>query len=558
LTAINNSRARICVPVCVRRADELAAATTRAAQLADVIELRLDCLADDTQLDAALRQLPALLRAHTCPFIFTFRPAEQGGGRTLDAATRLDFWTRRLRPLLENLARPGDDKNARRYFADLELDLIDDTRHRDALSPLPDSVTLIISQHDFARVPADLESFYARATSFPAALNLPAASSLPNSIPKLAARAADITDCLPILHLLERALRERREMIAVAMGEAGLLTRVLAPSRGAFLTFGSLDDEHTTAPGQVSAAELRDLYRVHSISERTLITGLVGSPVAHSVSPQMHNRAFAARGVDAVYIPFETRDARAFLRRMAHPRTRELDWNLRGFSVTAPHKSAIIEGLDFIADSARDIGAVNTVVCEGDELHGYNTDADAALAPLRAAPLCDLLDLRRARVAILGAGGAARAVLWSLRAAGARTTIYARDMERAHIVAKNFGAESRTLAGARFDSFDLIINATPLGTRGARESETAATAEQLRGVGVAYDLVYNPSETRFLREARAARCEAVVGGLPMLVAQAAAQFELWTGAGAPFEVMEKAAEERLARRARVDRDFVSD
>jgi 3-dehydroquinate dehydratase/shikimate dehydrogenase len=556
LTPINNPRARVCVPVCARRAGDLAAAIKRAATLADIIELRFDCLEDDAQLDAALRQLPALLRANARPFIFTLRPAEQGGGRPLDAATRLDFWTRRLPALLldqtqhdDDQARHDDaqtrrdsDKIARRHFVDLELDLVSDPRHRDALAQLPGSVTLIISQHDFAHVPADLESLYERASSFPAALSLPAASSLPDSIPKLAARAADITDCLPVLRLIERARREGRDVIAIAMGEAGLLTRVLAPSRGAFLTFGALDDEHATAPGQVSATELRDLYRVHSISERTSIIGLVGSPVAHSLSPHMHNAAFAARGVDAVYIPFETRDARAFLRRMAHPRTRELEWNLRGFSVTAPHKSAIIEGLDFIEESAREIGAVNTVVREGDELRGYNTDANAALAPLG-----DLIDLRGARVALLGAGGAARALLWSLRESGARTTVFARDAERASVVAEKFDAQSRTLAGARFDSFDLVINATPLGTRGARAAETAATAEQLRGVRVVYDLVYNPSETRFLREARAAGCESVVGGLAMLVAQAAAQFELWTGERAPVEVMRDAAEKQLAR-----------
>ncbi|HVG28152.1 MAG TPA: shikimate dehydrogenase [Pyrinomonadaceae bacterium] len=521
MTRINNPRARVCVPVCARRASELPAAIERAARAADVIELRLDCLADDAQLDAALAQLPSVLRARTRPFILTFRPAEQGGHRQLDAATRLDFWTRRLRPLIDDAATRPD-------FVDLELDLVSDARRRDELLRVFDSATLIISRHDFAGVPADFGRIYDDAMS------------VPRAIPKLAARAADATDCLPLFHLLERARREGREMIAVAMGEAGLATRVLAPSRGAFLTYGSLGDEHATAPGQIAASDLRELYRIDSLGARTTITGLVGSPVSHSLSPHIHNAAFAARGLDAVYIPFEVRDARAFARRMAHPLTRELDWNLRGFSVTAPHKGAIIDSLDRVEESAREIGAVNTVVAEGAELRGYNTDAPASLAPLDG-----LIDLEGARVAVLGAGGAARALRGSLRAAGARASVYARDASISRPVADTFGADSQTLSGARFAGFDAVVNATPLGTRGARENETAASAEQLRGVRVAYDLVYNPSETRFMREARAAGCASVVGGLQMLVAQAAAQFELWTGEPAPVEVMRTAAQGAL-------------
>jgi shikimate dehydrogenase len=253
----------------------------------------------------------------------------------------------------------------------------------------------------------------------------------------------------------------------------------------------------------------------------------------------MHNAAFAARGLDAVYIPFEVADAPAFIRRMAHPRTRELVWNLRGLSVTAPHKTAIMPALDSIEPAARQLGAVNTVVFEGDELRGHNTDARAALAPLAG-----LLNLREARVAVVGAGGAARAVLWSLRESGARASVFARSAERARPAASNFDAACHALEGARFDGFDLVINTTPLGTRGERESETPVEASQLRGARAAYDLVYNPSETRFMREARAAGCEIVLGGLPMLVAQAAAQFKLWTGLDAPLEVMSAVAEKQ--------------
>jgi len=192
--------------------------------------------------------------------------------------------------------------------------------------------------------------------------------------------------------------------------------------------------------------------------------------------------------------------------------------------------------LDWVEPKASEIGAVNTVVVEGDELRGYNTDAEAALTPLSG-----LVEPDGARVAVIGAGGAARALLWALHGRGAHSTVFARDTQRARATAEDFGARVAALDGASFDGFDLVVNTTPLGTRGAREDETPATAAALRGARVAYDLVYNPALTRFLREARAAGCE-TVGGLPMLVAQAAEQFKLWTGADAPLEVMREAAE----------------
>jgi 3-dehydroquinate dehydratase/shikimate dehydrogenase len=510
--------ARLCVPVCVRHARELRIAVERAAEAGDLVELRLDCLEDDAQLDEATRELPALFSERARPFILTFRTSEQGGHQTTDAARRASFWG-------ENFA-PGRE---RADYADLELDLVEflageETRRA---AKLIDWQKVVCSHHDFDGLPGDLEAIFARMLATPA------------RILKIALRAGDITDCLPVLGLLERARLAGRDAIAVAMGEAGLLTRVLAPARGAFLTYGALTRAESTAPGQTSARELRSLYRLHDIDERTQIMGIVGSPVSHSVSPHMHNAAFAALGLDAVYIPFETGDARAFLRRMAHPRTRELVWNLRGLSVTAPHKSAVMPELDSIDRSAREIGAVNTVVCAGDALHGYNTDARAALAPL-----VELLTLREARVAVLGAGGAARALLWSLRESGARASVYARDAERARPTAEHFDAPCHALDGARFDGFDLVVNTTPLGTRGERETETPAAAAQLRGARAAYDLVYNPRETRFMREARSAGCEIILGGLPMLVAQAAAQFTLWTGQDAPLEVMRAAAERK--------------
>jgi 3-dehydroquinate dehydratase/shikimate dehydrogenase len=329
-------------------------------------------------------------------------------------------------------------------------------------------------------------------------------------------------------------------MVALAMGKEGVATRILGPAHGAFLTYGSLDDTHLTAPGQLSARELRDLYRVHELDHRTEIVGLVGSPVSHSLSPHVHNAAFKAIKHNAVYLPFEVSDAGEFLRRMAHPRTREIEWKLRGLSVTTPHKIAVMESLDWIEPSAMEIGSVNTIVIEKEELRGYNTDAPALLAPL----IANGITLRDARCAVIGAGGAARSALWGLEREGSRTTLFARQVEKAKPVAEGFGAACEELDGASFDGFDLVINATPLGTRGEHETETPAVSSQLRGAGFAYDLVYNPDETRFLREAREAGC-GTLGGRQMLVAQAAEQFRLWTGKEPPIEVMNEAMLRKL-------------
>jgi 3-dehydroquinate dehydratase/shikimate dehydrogenase len=522
----STAHARVCIPVCCARASELAAAVARAAQHADIVELRLDCL-DATQLAALLdgRALAALVKSCARPLILTFRPSEQGGARALDLATRRDFWTRTLSRL------PRDTKH--QLFADIELDLL--SAHPSELREAARACEIICSHHDFEGVPRDIEEIYERMTRTPA------------HVFKIAALAGDITDCLALLRLLERARRDGRELIAIAMGEAGTLTRILAPSRGAFLTYAALDETRATAPGQLRAGELRSLYRIDSLNEQTEITGLVGRPVAHSLSPHMHNAAFSACRLNGVYLPFEVRDLDDFMRRMAHPRSREWDWRLRGLSVTAPHKSAVMRHLDWIEPAARDIGAVNTIVCEGATLKGYNTDAAAALAPLEG-----VLQLSGARVAVIGAGGAARAVLWSLREHGAHsTTVFARDIERARPTAQRFDAHVAALNGARFDGFDLVVNTTPLGTRGERERETPARAPQLRGARVVYDLVYNPPETLLLNEARAAGCR-TFGGLPMLVAQAARQFKLWTGQDAPAHVMRAAAERQVMERQMLD------
>src|SRR5438067_900036 len=358
--------AKICVPVCVRRIDELKTATQQAAGLGDMVELRLDCLEDP---EGALDIVRELADQSGTDLIVTMRAPEQGGAGSPSYDTRRSFWMRA--------------KELPRVLFDVECDFVN--RSPDLAIDLN---RVICSHHDFGGVPADLNQLYEGMAATPA------------KVIKIAAQAADAVDCLPIFQLIDRARTEGRQLIAIAMGSAGIMTRVLGPSRGSFLTYGSIDDESGTAPGQITARDLRELYRIDQIDLQTQIFGIIGKPVGHSLSPRIHDTAFAAAGVNAVYLPMEVQDAIAFMHRMADPKTREMDWNLRGLSVTAPHKAAVMQCLDWIDRTANDIGAVNTIVAEDDRLLGYNTDADGFVSPLRT----KLGEIRGGRCAVIGTG----------------------------------------------------------------------------------------------------------------------------------------------------------
>lgn len=506
-----DSSAKVCVSVCATSLRRIREEIDVAKSYADLIELRIDCLAD-SELDDTVGNLSDLLRSSSRPVILTLRSTEQGGECEWSQSQRLEFWLKHLAPNSHNT-----------HLSDIELDsailLLNSQRPEcDAI----DWSRVICSYHNFEGSPENLETIYERMVR------------LPPCILKIAIRAHQITDTIPVFKLIERAQREGRQLIAIAMGEAGLVTRILGPSHGACFTFGASDLSRATAPGQLPSKEFTDLYRIRSISWSTQIMGVVGTPVTQSISPRIHNAAFAALGIDAVYLPFEVTDLDEFIRRMIRPSTRELNWRLRGLSITAPHKMRILEALDWVDDAGREIGAVNTIVVHDNSLRGYNTDALAALAPLGSINLCG------ARVAVIGTGGAARALLWSLEREKADVTVFSRRAIDAFALKEKFGVQVALLADARFDGFDLVINATPLGMRGPLISETPATADRLRGARIAYDLVYNPIETRFLREARTAGCK-TVGGLAMFLAQAAEQFRLWTGREAPLQVMSQAA-----------------
>jgi 3-dehydroquinate dehydratase/shikimate dehydrogenase len=502
---MNNGQ--ICVPVTGATADEMIENIRRAAVFADVIELRIDSL-DPGEIDPLFVKLKRERRGPEKPFLVTFRAREQGGYRDLTLRERQEFW-----------AKGNNDF----WGGDLEEDVIEET------GVWREENVIICSYHDFDGVPDRLESVYERLKGVRNYTSLA-------SIIKLAVQPADITDSLPLWNLLKRAREEDVKFIPVAMGEAGKWTRIMGPAFGAPLTYGSLDTGKETAPGQITAKDLIDIYRVKELTEKTRVFGVIGDPVSKSLSPYMHNPAFRSKGIDAVFMHLEVKDLKRFITEFI-PGSR---LNFGGLSVTMPHKQAIVPFLDGIDDAARAIGAVNTVKVEDGKLYGYNTDAHGFIVPLKKA----YGELTGAKAALLGAGGAARACAYALKKEGAGVTVFVRDVGKAAGFAGDLGVDLLDLAELDTAGFDIVINATPVGMRAGEEDRTLLDAERLKDVKLVFDLITKPAETALMREAEKAGVP-VVGGVEMLIAQGIKQFEIWTGQEAPADIMRGKVIERL-------------
>ena len=255
-----------------------------------------------------------------------------------------------------------------------------------------------------------------------------------------------------------------------------------------------------------------------------------GNPVVHSLSPVMHNAAFAATGFNGVYAAIRVKDIR-----LAVAGLRSL--GLSGASITLPHKETVMTCLDYIDPCARRIQAVNTIVNQDGTLKGFNTDGAGALQALE-----EKTSLSGRKVAVIGAGGTARAIAYVVLSAGGRVCLFNRSQEKGEMLAAELGAEFKPLSEFTADC-EILVNTTPVGMVPQAEQSPIA-AQALRPGMVVMDVVYHPLKTRLLREAEAAGC-VIIDGLTMLVNQGARQFELWTGLPAPVEIMRMAAEAEL-------------
>src|SRR6202049_463538 len=286
------------------------------------------------------------------------------------------------------------------------------------------------------------------------------------------------------------------DTVLLAMGETGFPTRVLSPGFGGIYTYAAPNAAAGTASGQVSASQLRNLYRVEKISRDAKIYGVIADPVRHSISPAVHNRAFQARRIDAVYLPFLVHPVQ--LKDFFHLAAK---LPLSGFSVTLPHKQKIIRYLDVVEPLARRIGAVNTVWRKSGKWRGANTDAEGVTRPL-----AKRLRLGKATALIAGNGGAARGAVYALAEAGAKLAITGRNLDRVRVLAKACNAELLTREQAEARMFDVLVHATPVGMfprTSQRYIEDGIPAK------LVMNMVYNPLDTLLLRRAREQGAEVI-------------------------------------------------
>jgi 3-dehydroquinate dehydratase/shikimate dehydrogenase len=485
----------------------MAAQLRRALRETPTVELRLDWLRSDSERHTFL----AWLRSHRSKraiLLATCRRREGGGIFRGSVQSELDW-----------LKQAGE---AGCLWCDLEIETFrklaaNSIRHHS----LPRRI--LLSVHDFDRVPALNPTLGTRWRDQVDAI-------------KVAGAARTISDSVRLLRFAARM----RNCVAVPMGEVGLPARLLALREGSLLAYAPV--AAATAPGQVSLRETKHLYRTHALNHQTQVYGVIGDPVSHSLSPLLHNTAFIARKINAVYVPFLVRNLRDFL-------SSAPDFALRGFSVTLPHKQTILRHLRDCDALSADIGAVNTVIVRRDgSLYGCNTDYVGVLRALEKK-----LPLPKSRVLILGSGGAARAAAFALSRAGAGVYICARRDAAARELARAVAGEVVPRRALRTTTFDAILNATPIGMYPQAGISPLAPGEL--HCRIVMDLIYRPERTKLLKIA-ARQGIATVSGVEMFLAQGIAQWELWMKRRAPEKIMRRAvlAALRQEERRRTSRD----
>ncbi|MFP5207479.1 MAG: shikimate dehydrogenase [Acidobacteriota bacterium] len=482
-----------------------------AAVLADCrfLEFRLDALAKPASALGALQRFLAERRDVTA--LATCRRKAGGGHFAGSLSAEIE--------ILQKAAQAGCQ------IVDLEIESAEQlsrpqlARFRASLRAA--GAALLISFHDFTRTKG-LEQAAARI------------EALEPDFVKVVSTARTLADNLAVLRLIEDHSLSAH-VVALAMGEEGLLSRVLSPRAGAAFTFAAASEGAETAPGQVTAHTLHDLYRIDQLDQATRIFGVAGNPIAHSLSPLMHNTAFRRENVNAIMLPLKAKSIDDLL-----TVARELP--LGGVAVTMPLKQEALPHLANMDSLTAKIGACNTLRTGADgKLYGFNTDVAGVLRPLEKR-----MRLKGARILVVGAGGAARAAVFGLVEQGAEVFIVNRTHETAVALARKAHAKSLKQEVLAKQKFDVILNTTPCGMTGIKQA--LPLKENELNAQLVFDMVYTPLETPLLKLAKA-RGLHVIGGLEMFVQQGARQFEIWTGKPAPEQEMHRVVELALRKRA---------
>jgi len=483
---------RVCVAVIGSDANEMAEKAEALARDNSFLEFRLDYL---SKPGLALARIKRFTESHPATVVIaTCRRAASGGKFRGSIAAQLEVL--------------GKAATAGCQMVDVELQTASKCKPAQ-LQKLRGRAALVLSFHDF-RATRKLDETLEKMLAYPA------------DFYKIVSTATTLSDNVTMIKFLARE-GDRHSLVSMCMGEQGIISRVLGLRAGSAFTFASASPGEETAPGQVTAQELRSVYRIEQVDAATRVYAVAGDPIAHSLSPIIMNAAFRRENVNAVYLALHAKTLKDLLTCV-----REIP--IHGISVTMPYKEAILPHLDNTDSHTAKIGACNTVVRAQDgKLYGFNTDAAGIIRPLERR----LPTLEGARILVLGAGGAARAAVFGLKERGAEVYILNRSAAPAKKLAHRASARILKRPDLKKTAFDVIINATPVGMGNTRETPLEEKEINARYV---FDMVYDPAETRLLKLALE-RGAQVIPGIEMFVHQAARQFEIWTGKPAPGDEM---------------------
>jgi 3-dehydroquinate dehydratase/shikimate dehydrogenase len=494
---------KVCLAISADSADAMLETAEAMGRDNPFVEFRLDYL---KQPAAALPKIRRFLETHQyITAIGTCRRAANGGKFKGSLAAQLDLL--------------GKAEAAGCQIVDVELQSALGAKP-EALARLRRVAGLLVSFHDF-RQTRNLEATLEKMLRIPA------------DFYKIVTTATTLSDNVTMMKFLQRE-SDKHALVGLCMGEQGIISRVLGVRAGSTFTFGAVSAESKTAPGQVSARDLRSIYRIEQVDAATRVYGVAGDPIEHSLSPVIMNTALRRENVNGVYLALHAKT----LKDLIHC-VREIP--LHGLSITMPYKQAILDHLDNSDAHTSKIGACNTVVRGQDgKLYGFNTDVAGIVRPLE-----QRISIDAAKVLVLGAGGAARAAVFGLKERGAEVTILNRTSAEGQKLARQAKARTIKRPDLRKSSFDVIINATPVGMGSTRDCPLKEEEVQAK---VVFDMVYDPVETRLLQIARS-KGITVIPGVEMFVNQAARQFEIWTGKPAPTPDMLRAVTITLQDRA---------
>lgn len=457
---------------------------------AKLVELRLDYIAGPVNIRRLITDRP-------CPVIISCRRPADGGKWQGGEEQRM--------LLLRTAIAEGVE------YIDLEDDVA-------ASVPRFGKTKRIVSFHDFRKTPDDLDAIHRRLAQCDA------------DIVKISAMANHPGDNVRILGVVRKA---KIPTVGMGMGDIGVPTRILGGKFGSPITYATYSQDRALAPGQLGFEQMINVFRYDAINAETEVYGVVADPIGHSLSPLIHNAAFAQLGMNKVYVPF--RVPREDLGRFIDDAPA---LGIRGLSVTIPHKEEVLKKLTAADEAVRGIGAANTVVFDGPARNGFNTDYHAAMRSLEKVmeiPPGTEKPLAGKTALVMGCGGAGAAIAYGLVCRGAHVLLSDIAGRKAEQMAGRFACEAVDWADRHKANPDILMNCTPVGMH-PNVDETPYEKHHLRPAMVVFDAVYNPENTLFIKDARSRNCT-VVTGVEMFVRQACMQFKHFTGHDGPAELM---------------------